>query len=67
MIMVEQSSVFCYTSLREIDIWGLDMISTMTINDYDALFKLWSDTPNMGLRSLDDSRELTADDKKSDL
>ena len=33
------------------------MIRIMTIDDYDALFKMWKNTPNMGLRSLDDSRE----------
>ena len=29
----------------------------MTLNDYEALFALWKNTPNMGLRSLDDSKE----------
>lgn len=33
------------------------MIKTMTINDYEALFIMWKNTPNMGLRTLDDSRE----------
>lgn len=33
------------------------MIKVMTINDYEKLFALWKETPNMGLRSLDDSRE----------
>ena len=33
------------------------MIKTMTINDYEELFTMWQMTPNMGLRSLDDSRE----------
>lgn len=33
------------------------MIKAMTINDYEALFVMWKDTPNMGLRTLDDSRE----------
>lgn len=33
------------------------MIRTMTIEDYDAVFDLWVNTDNMGLRSLDDSRE----------
>lgn len=33
------------------------MIRKMTINDYDEIFDLWVNTPNMGLRSLDDSRE----------
>lgn len=33
------------------------MIKVMTINDYEELFELWKNTPNMGLRSLDDSKE----------
>lgn len=33
------------------------MISVMTIHDYETLFALWRDTPNMGLRTLDDSKE----------
>ena len=33
------------------------MIKLMTIDDYEALFMLWKNTPNMGLRSLDDSRD----------
>lgn len=33
------------------------MIKPMTISDYPDLFTLWSNTPNMGLRSLDDSKE----------
>lgn len=33
------------------------MIKIMTIDDYPQLFQLWENTPNMGLRSLDDSRE----------
>lgn len=33
------------------------MIKLMSINDYPALFSLWKNTPNMGLRSLDDSKE----------
>ena len=33
------------------------MIRLMTIEDYDELFALWKNTPNMGLRTLDDSRE----------
>lgn len=33
------------------------MIRVMTIDDYEELFMLWKNTPNMGLRSLDDSRE----------
>lgn len=32
------------------------MIRVMTIDDYDDLFVMWKSTPNMGLRSLDDSR-----------
>lgn len=33
------------------------MIKSMTIDDYDELFVMWKNTPNMGLRSLDDSKE----------
>lgn len=33
------------------------MIRLLTLNDYNELFDLWKHTPNMGLRSLDDSRE----------
>lgn len=33
------------------------MIRVMTIDDYEALFAMWTSTPNMGLRSLDDSKE----------
>ncbi|MBO5198737.1 MAG: GNAT family N-acetyltransferase [Lachnospiraceae bacterium] len=33
------------------------MLRKMTIEDYEALFAMWSNTPNMGLRSLDDSKE----------
>lgn len=33
------------------------MIRLMTIDDYEELIVLWKNTPNMGLRSLDDSRE----------
>lgn len=29
----------------------------MTIDDYEKLFEMWQSTPNMGLRSLDDSKE----------
>ena len=32
------------------------MIKKMTIKDYEALFAIWRSTPNMGLRSFDDSR-----------
>lgn len=31
------------------------MIRLMTIEDYPQLIDLWKSTPNMGLRSLDDS------------
>ena len=27
------------------------MITTMTINDYEALFVMWKNTPDMGLRT----------------
>lgn len=33
------------------------MIRVMSIEDYPQLFALWENTPNMGLRSLDDSKE----------
>lgn len=33
------------------------MIKKMTIDDYEKLFEIWQSTPNMGLRSLDDSKE----------
>lgn len=33
------------------------MIRLMTIEDYPQLIDLWKSTPNMGLRSLDDSEE----------
>lgn len=33
------------------------MIRLMTIDDYEELFTMWQATPNMGLRSLDDSKE----------
>lgn len=33
------------------------MIRIMTIDDYEALWEMWKNTPNMGLRSLDDSKE----------
>jgi ribosomal protein S18 acetylase RimI-like enzyme len=32
-------------------------IRAMTLNDYEAVRSLWSNTSGMGLRSLDDSRE----------
>lgn len=30
---------------------------TMSIDDYEAVYELWENTPNMGLRTLDDSKE----------
>lgn len=33
------------------------MIKVMTTEDYDELFEMWMNTPNLGLRSLDDSKE----------
>lgn len=33
------------------------MIKVMTIENYEEIFMMWKSTPNMGLRSLDDSRE----------
>lgn len=33
------------------------MIKKMTMDDYQDLFTMWKSTPNMGLRSLDDSKE----------
>lgn len=33
------------------------MVRNMTMEDYDAVFDFWTNTANMGLRSLDDSRE----------
>ena len=32
-------------------------IRTMTINDYDQVYSLWLNTPNMGLNNLDDSKD----------
>jgi len=32
-------------------------IRTMTINDYEQVYELWTSTPNMGLNNLDDSKE----------
>ena len=32
-------------------------IRTMTINDYEQVYSLWVNTPNMGLNNLDDSKE----------
>lgn len=33
------------------------MIRKMSIEDYEAVYALWANTPNMGLRNLDDSKE----------
>ena len=33
------------------------MIRNMTVADYEMVFDLWTNTANLGLRSLDDSRE----------
>ena len=33
------------------------MIKIMSADDYDKLIQMWKNTPNMGLRSLDDSEE----------
>lgn len=33
------------------------MIKKMSMEDYQSLILMWQNTPNMGLRSLDDSRE----------
>ncbi|KPU42396.1 acetyltransferase YpeA [Oxobacter pfennigii] len=32
-------------------------IRLMTIDDYDKVFEMWTTTPGMGVRSMDDSRE----------
>lgn len=32
-------------------------IRKMTINDYEGVYQLWTDTPGMGMRSVDDSKE----------
>jgi len=32
-------------------------LSLFTMDDYDAVFALWQNTPGMGLNSIDDSRE----------
>ena len=32
-------------------------IRTMTIGDYEQVYDLWLNTPNMGLNNLDDSKE----------
>ena len=33
------------------------LIRKMTIDDYDGVYRLWLDTPGMGLNTVDDSRE----------
>jgi ribosomal protein S18 acetylase RimI-like enzyme len=33
------------------------IIRTMTLDDYDAVYRLWCNTPGMGLNTTDDSRE----------
>lgn len=33
------------------------IIRRMSMDDYQNLFHLWKSTPNMGLRSFDDSKE----------
>ena len=33
------------------------LIRKMNINDYDGIYRLWLDTPGMGLNTTDDSRE----------
>ncbi|MFL0195699.1 GNAT family N-acetyltransferase [Clostridium sp. WILCCON 0269] len=32
-------------------------IRTMTIDDYEEVYQLWTNTPGMGMRSVDDSKE----------
>ena len=32
-------------------------IRKMTINDYEEVYQLWTNTPGMGMRSVDDSKE----------
>lgn len=32
-------------------------IRKMTINDYEGAYQLWTNTPGMGMRSVDDSKE----------
>ena len=32
-------------------------IRTMTIRDYENVYSLWLNTPNMGLNDLDDSKD----------
>lgn len=32
-------------------------IRKMTINDYERVYQLWTNTPGMGMRSVDDSKE----------
>ncbi len=33
------------------------IIRTMTLSDYDSVYRLWCSTPGMGLNTTDDSRE----------
>ena len=33
------------------------MIRKMTVDDYEAVYELWANTPSIGLRSIDDSKE----------
>lgn len=49
-----------YTYLNKIvkKYGGLNMkIAEMKISNYEYIFKLWTSTPGMGLRNLDDSKE----------
>ena len=32
-------------------------VRTMTIDDYEQIYVLWLNTPNMGLNNLDDSKD----------
>jgi len=32
-------------------------IRKMPINDYERVYQLWTNTPGMGMRSVDDSKE----------
>lgn len=32
-------------------------IRKMTIDDYDGIYRLWTDTPGLGLNAADDSRD----------
>ena len=33
-------------------------IRIMTIDDYESVYNLWLNTPNMGLNNIDDSKEM---------